>query len=71
VTHSLTAIHANATRLNTGTENVKHTVNTGSFFSSVHLLEILHTKAMNTCGTVKNRRLRIDRKIKLKFSDIG
>ena len=56
VTTSMTATHANVTGLAARIEHVGQKLYMNSFFSSPALVDDLHTKTINYCGTVRPNR---------------
>ena len=59
MTPSMTATHANVTGLAVRIEHVGHVMCMDSFFSSPALVDNLHTKTINCCGTVRPNRKRM------------
>jgi tetrahydromethanopterin S-methyltransferase subunit E len=73
-TCSRTATHANVTGLTASSENVGHKLYMDNLFSSLALIEDLHTKTINCCVTISSNRnwmlKNFGQKIKLKQDDI-
>jgi len=74
VTPSMTATHANVTRLTARIEHVGHKLYIGNFFPSPASFDDLHTKTIHCCGTVRANRKWITKyfghKMKMKSADI-
>jgi len=74
MTPSMTGTHANVTGLAARTEHVGHKLYMDNFFSFPVLVDDLHTKTINCCGTVRPNRKGMPRnfghKMKMKRGDL-